>query len=921
MSQTSRWNKSLLDLPGVREELEEQFRRQGVTAEGRQLVLDAFEGPERRTRSGGGNVCVRYASRKMKRVIQCESRNVELAFVERCEFDPEVLFYVCQPAKLLVRREDVKGRMKGNWVTPDYLVVSREGMYLVECKPLSVLRRDLTEPNPKFFWDGSNWRYPAAEVAAAELGLGFRVFSSEKVNPTWHRNMRFLADFLEVDCPDPDNARALVKEVSKAGSMRIGDVLALPDVKAEVLWWLIAQDAVWADLEFELLRDGEMSSVYSSKARMIANRHWRAPVGYSALSHRVNTVRLDPGSRLFWNGTPYTVLNRTPEDVVLHADVEGGKNIVVSMETLREFLASGAISGEPSEAIDSILRQRQELLIHASEKALKAANQCHDWLIEYWQTGKAPAGVSLRSIRRYAARYRMGERVYGCGFYGLIPQRGRRRGKRDLGERQQQVLDEVVKTFVKDESAGHLSNAYGCLKALCEERGISPAPCKETLRLALKRKRKRDVVLGREGKRAAYQVSGPLVTEDPVIPRVGDRVWQVAHVDHLLVKVELVSGDNGAPLGKAWLTLMIDDRSRMPLGLSFSFDEPSRVAVLGVLHDCVRRHNRLPDNIVVDQGPEFHSIDVEGAFASLEINKVERPAAKPRFGAVIERMFGTLNARLIHELPGNVKRAVHSRNQSRTHDPKRNAKLSLRGLHEILEEWLFDEYPDLIHKSLGETTPRKVFAADLVYSGERAVRYVANDESLRMLLAATPERPTRRVANGGIISVDYLRYHHEALLAGDVVGSNVAVKLDTQDCSVVYAWVRGEWVPCRLTDGNADLAGRSWKEVRLLIEELRQRYRTGAKGAELNAAKIGRYFRKRNYGEKVARQVEREKEARSISREEFMEMEGEVFLHEEEFSEVPVYEMSDASANDIVGVSDCNDVLEGAKSLRKVVRK
>ena len=170
-------------------------------------------------------------------VIQCESRNVEHALVELNEFDPEVLYCLHQPGRLyVVGRKNAKGRDTGNWCTPDYLVVRRGEICLVECKPASALRRNASSPDPRFVRDDagdSGW--PAAEAAAAEMGLGFRVFSSEEVNPTWHRNVRFLADFFQTECcPDPELARVVKKAVSEAGSVRITEVLALPHMKPEV---------------------------------------------------------------------------------------------------------------------------------------------------------------------------------------------------------------------------------------------------------------------------------------------------------------------------------------------------------------------------------------------------------------------------------------------------------------------------------------------------------------------------------------------------------------------------------------------------------------------------------------------------------------------------------------------------------------
>lgn len=50
-----------------------------------------FSGPSRRVRGGGGNVTVRFPSKKMDRVVECESHRVELSFVYSLERDPAVL--------------------------------------------------------------------------------------------------------------------------------------------------------------------------------------------------------------------------------------------------------------------------------------------------------------------------------------------------------------------------------------------------------------------------------------------------------------------------------------------------------------------------------------------------------------------------------------------------------------------------------------------------------------------------------------------------------------------------------------------------------------------------------------------------------------------------------------------------------------
>ena len=863
-------------VPGGLAELAELFERRGVSQQGREFVLQALTGPPvRRVGGGRGNVCVRLASRKMMRVIQAESRTVEFAFIQACEHDPAVRFFLCQPGKLFVRRLNAAGVLKGHWCTPDYLILDDRGFALIECKPVAELRRRSVGENPRFVKDGERWRWPAAEEAAQKLGLQFRVFSSDRVNQFWHRNMTFLADYVEAAGPDAKLAQVVAKRLSQAGSMRVREALELVAKKPEVLWWMVANGEIWADLGRELVFEADTSSLYSSSARMDASRYVSNEVSDAALSRQFSAVRVAPGCRLRWNGVPYTVLNRGHADVTLRTDEEGGsRSVVVPIDDFHGFLRSGAMQGDESGIVDSISRRRETLLSHTSDKALAEALRRHRFLEAFRKTGAVPQGLSMRSLRRYEASAREGKRLFGAELFGLVQFRGRRPGTLGLGEPQQAVVREVVEEFAEDRKAGRLAAAYARLVALCEERDIRPVPSQGTLRLALKRLSVPALAREREGARAGYQKSGPLERADGAVPAVPDRVFQVAHVDHTQMDVHLVSARTGAALGRPWLTIMEDGWSRMPLAVSISFDAPSRTALAGVLLDCVSRHQRLPDGLVVDKGPEFASRDFEAALAALEITKFERPAAEPRFGSIMERHFGTANTQFIHELSGNTTLSQRGRQLSSTHDPKKQAVWTLAKLHEFLTRWLFETYPDLTHDTLG-TPPRAAFERDLVYSGDRAVRFVSLDDGLRRILALAPKHgSTRRVSGSRGITVSYLRYWHEDFARGDVRGTIVEVKLDPANCGVAYAWVCGRWVTCRLVDGDADLSGRSWRQVHLALEELSQRRRAGAKGLVVNARILGRFLRDVDrHGERLARQIRRDEEARFVSCPDAAEME------------------------------------------------
>ena len=195
----------------------------------------------------------------MGRVIQAESRNVELVFVEQCEHDPNVLFFLCQPTRLTVRITDAKNRPRSIRTVPDYLVLHEaEGFYFVECKPLSALEKSVAASG-RFVRKGSGWSWPAAEEAAAEFGLGYRVFTSETADRFWVRNVRYVTDFVDAACPDPEQAQAVAARVAAARSIRVHELLADTGADPEIVWWLLANGRIAADLQRELCFDLDTS--------------------------------------------------------------------------------------------------------------------------------------------------------------------------------------------------------------------------------------------------------------------------------------------------------------------------------------------------------------------------------------------------------------------------------------------------------------------------------------------------------------------------------------------------------------------------------------------------------------------------------------------------------------------------------------
>jgi len=84
---------------------------------------------------------------------------------------------------------------------------------------------------------------------------------------------------------------------------------------------------------------------------------------------------------------------------------------------------------------------------------------------------------------------------------------------------------------------------------------------------------------------------------------------------------------------------------------------------------CVQRYQRLPHEIVVDRGAEFGSVYFETLLSRYFMTKKERPAHQPRFGSVIERLFGTSTTGVLNQLRGNTQASKTPRQITRALDP------------------------------------------------------------------------------------------------------------------------------------------------------------------------------------------------------------------------------------------------------------
>src|SRR5574343_1396397 len=170
-------------------------------------------------------------------------------------------------------------------------------------------------------------------------------------------------------------------------------------------------------------------------------------------------------------------------------------------------------------------------------------------------------------------------------------------------------------------------------------------------------------------------------------PIHGSRPFQYVHIDHTQLDIELISSRTGKPLGRPWLSLAVDAWSRRIVAMYLTFDPPSYHSVMMVIRDMVRRFERLPEFIVVDNGRDFMSSAFETLLQAMGVHLRFRPAGQPRHGAVLERMFGRAHSEYVHNLSGNTKATKNVRMVTGKHLPVNFAEWTLEATYFGIEFW------------------------------------------------------------------------------------------------------------------------------------------------------------------------------------------------------------------------------------------
>lgn len=780
--------------------------------------------PSRRVGGGGLNVSGSYPSRKMGRMIQFESHKVELPLVYSLEHDTNCFEYFCQPKAIVLHYSGPTGKKVIAVHTADYFVIWKDRAGWVEAKMADKLP-NLAETAPgRYQRVGDHWECPPGKAYAESLSLCYVLHSSAEINPIFVRNAVFLDDHRRNNTPIPAES---IEEVTGCLEQHPSITLEMlldrtkDTVEEDCVYQMIAICLIWVDLSAVPLINPDRVHVFADRDTMVAFH-----ASTDAAHIRTSEVRIEPGGQVTWDGKSLRIVNVGNHNVSLLA---ANETIVEFPEAeFNALLSEGRLRVHSDDRGAIEHPEVAKFLATANPSAIKIANLLATQIQAYLSGEiERPRDIPQRTWQKHVADYRKAQDLYGWGYIGIYPKthlRGNRTPRLDDDVRV--AVAQHVKDNYETPKQRKMLESYVTLQKILEEKGL-PCPSYVTYTKFVKGRPKKAQTLARQGSRAAYKYEEFYFYLEQDTPRHGERSFEIAHIDHTEIDLEMIDAVDGRNLSKMWLTIITDAFSRCFLAYSLSFDPPSYRSCMMVIRECVRRHGRLPQIIVVDGGKEFHSGYFDSFLALYEITKKTRPPAKARFGSTCERLFGVTNTQFIHTLCGNTQIMKNVRQVTKANDPKRAAVWNAMRLDNRLEDYMYSVRNMTYHRKLGQS-PQEAFVFGLHLGGPRKNRRVLYDMIFFLWTSPTTPKGTAKVVPGQGVTINYSNYWSPAFRDPLVEGRRVHVRYDPFDLGTAWAYVNGRWVECQ-SEFYSILHGRTEKELKIATRKLREQNRTSSR--------------------------------------------------------------------------------------------
>lgn len=288
----------------------------------------------------------------------------------------------------------------------------------------------------------------------------------------------------------------------------------------------------------------------------------------------------------------------------------------------------------------------------------------------------------------------------------LSGKRGRVRGERRLPSEQEDLIGRALRDVFLTAEKPSVASVRRWLRHECLKAGV-PIPSMKAVRARIAALPPKDVIAARDGAKAAAD------RFRPVRGRLeAGYALELVQSDHTLVDVIAVDDVYRQPIGRPWITIMIDIASRTVPGFHLTMLHPSAVSVGMAMHHAVLSkepwlaergmaapwaNQGLMDRLHLDNAREHHSKALKRGCRAYSIALEYRPRKRPHYGAHIERLIGTMMG-AVHLLPGTTFSNIAERG---AYDAEGKACMTLAEIEAWLAAEIIGPYHADIHRGLG----------------------------------------------------------------------------------------------------------------------------------------------------------------------------------------------------------------------------
>lgn len=758
------------------------------------------------------NGCLLAAFPDTKYVLQAESVTGEGSLVAELVYDNKnVLEIWDQPSAVLLYAHDKNGRAIRKPYTPEYLAIKLNEVNVYQYKPEEELQRLLRSyPRDWCYVDGT-YHYLPAERAYGLLGINHIVVSSTTFNPIRTENLLLLLHLRLIELPK----RALRRSNTAITVLKANSGMSLAALADRMgmtdltpILYWIASGIIFSDLSNCRLSEPESAWVTA-----------------------------------------------TPSDLDL------------AILAKKSFLPVG-------DYIDNLSTKKLPTLNQALVKWLRLA--CLGFSVPL--PPKTPPLVRKpRTLRRWKKVLRD-----SGGDPESLNDRTSERGPKPgpsswrLSKAHESLISRAISKFYNTPEASRPRSPYIQYERMFDSsksKKLGPKMVDiKTFKERIRYKNAVKLAQARGGKRAAHAAAPP--TDPAKRDLRASRAWQRGHIDHYLCDffVVVIETNHATYRVKPILTLMTDEYSTKVLAMVVNLSAPSRRSLAGVIRDCVRRHGRLPERLVVDNGSEFRSVYFEAFLASQVITKQETPKGAPRFHGSLERMFGIAKEEILALLPGNSTNDSRGRAASPSHRSSKTSKITPYQLYVALDKYFFEHY-NVVIRGDRTSSPDVLFdqsVARFRCSGVPVKYDVAF--LIRTALPAEAQRynidPTRGVRVTG------RRYYRHPALA--ITGERYIFDpmVEPWDDNIAYIPLRGKWLiayhdskfeslaadgPLRMTESSRRNDSRAAKKEAKLAADIALARMIFNLRREFQLERTTKSPTKKNSVKKVGRRIKRRK--------------------------------------------------------------